>query len=409
MRRAGGLWSHIASFDNLLVATFRAARGKRLAAGVARFLERREPQILRLLEELEAESYRPGAGRSFRILDPKPRVIHAAPFRDRVLHHALIDPLEPIFDRRMIFDSYACRRGKGTHAALARAQCFLRRYRHFASLDIEGFFGSLDHDVVLETLQRIIKDRRVLRLCDVIVRATPPAPGAVRSERGLPIGNLTSQWFANLVLDRLDHEALETLRVPGYLRYMDDMVLFDDDRARLHATLEAVRQSLARLRLSLKEPATILAPARQGLPFLGRILYPGISRLRPSNRRRTRARLRHRRWEFRRGRIGEQQLADSLRSVAAHLRAGGGSAAQRRSLLTPTATTPARRATRVSHRVNRGGSFNNTAVNARSANRNRNAPGNRNNNLGLRPSNVSQRPIAAAGNAQSFAPAAPCP
>ncbi|MEW6744862.1 MAG: reverse transcriptase/maturase family protein [Planctomycetota bacterium] len=325
MRRAGNLWPTIVSFENLCRAAWRAARGKRHVEGIARFLERLEPEVFALQRNLEQETYEPGRAFTFRIFDPKERTITAAPFSDRVVHHALIDPLEPIFERRMASESYACRRGKGTHAALARARQLLRRFEYFLKLDVEHCFESLRHDVVLDTLGRVVKDRNVLRLCERIVR-----PGG-RDGVGLPIGNLTSQWFANLVLDRLDHTIKEVMRIPGYVRYMDDFVLLADDKQRLQEALDEIMVFLANpLRLRLKQCATILAPAREGLPFLGWHIYRGTVRLRRANIQRTRRRLRHRHWEFEVGRIDERKLADCVRSVVAHLEHGTTRAMRRR-------------------------------------------------------------------------------
>lgn len=126
MRRIGSVWETIVSFDNLCSAAIAAARGKRTVRGVARFMERLEPEVLQLQRELRSDSYRPGASTTFVVHDPKTREITAAPFRDRVVHHALIDPLEPWLDRRMIAHSYACRRGRGQHRALGRATRLLR-------------------------------------------------------------------------------------------------------------------------------------------------------------------------------------------------------------------------------------------------------------------------------------------
>ncbi len=203
------------------------------------------------------------------------RTITAAPFRDRVVHHALIDPLEAWFDRRMIAHSYACRRGKGQHRALRHAHRLVRRHSWFLKLDVKGVFPSLAHDVVMDTLRRIVKDRRVLMLCERLVRSG----GA--DGRGLPIGNLTSQWFANLVLDRLDHWITEDLRVPGYVRYMDDFVLFGDDKAVLRGWLAQVEQFLHGMQLRLKDSATMLTPTACGLPFLGFRIYRGLLRCVP--------------------------------------------------------------------------------------------------------------------------------
>lgn len=225
MRRAGNLWPRVIGLENLLAAARRAARGKRGQAGVARFLADREPLCLALQRDLETGTYRPGEPTTFTILDPKERLISAAPFRDRVLHHALMAVLEPVFERRMVFESFACRKRKGTHAALAHARGLVRRFGWLLKLDVAKCFDSLDHEVVLGAVARVVKDRRVLAVLETIVRSSGgAAPDGGRV--GLPIGNLTSQWLANLVLDGLDHHVKEVLRVPGYVRYMDDFGLF---------------------------------------------------------------------------------------------------------------------------------------------------------------------------------------
>jgi len=340
MRRAANLWPDIVSFDALRRAALRAARGKRRVASVARFLADLEPEVLRLQRELSDGSWRPGQAYQFEIHDPKRRTITAAPFADRVVHHALIDRLEPVFDRRMLEHSFACRKGKGTHAALDHARRLLRRHDWFLKLDIERCFDSLDHEVVLGTLARVVKDRRVLALCATIVRGGPRTagcgPGTARHV-GLPIGNLTSQWFCNLVLDRLDHHVKEVLRLPGYVRYMDDFVLFAGDKPTLRAAHDAVASFLAdTLRLRCKPTATILAPARHGLPFLGWNLHRGTTRLRPENLRRIRRRVKLRIWQQRIGRLDTDSFAACLRSVAEHLRHGS-TLGLRRALLLPIA------------------------------------------------------------------------
>lgn len=317
MKRATGLWPRVVAFDNLCAAARRAARGKRRVAGTARFLADLEPNALALQRALSSAEWRPGRAFTFEIHDPKRRTITAAPFEDRVVHHALMDVLEPTLDRRMVYESFACRKGKGTHAALRHARRMVRRHGWFLALDVEHCFETLAHEVVLETVERCIKDRRVLELSGRIVRA------GGRAGRGLPIGNLSSQWFANLVLDRLDHFVKEQPGARGYVRYMDDSVLFADEKAALVRALAAVDRFVGEeLQLRLKERATILAPTRAGLPFLGWRIYPGTTRLRPQNLRRTRRRLRHRRWQYATGRIDESQLAASLRSVTEHLRHG---------------------------------------------------------------------------------------
>lgn len=317
MKPIDEVWQTITSFANLRRAAQRAARGKGGTAGVARFLFRMEPELLRLQRELLAGSYQPGVPFLFEIEDPKPRTIAAAPFRDRVVHHALIDPMEDALDRRLVDQCFACRRGKGQHRALRYAQRLVRRNEWFLKLDVKSFFPSLPHDVVMATLGSVLADTEALGLCERIVRAGGAAG------RGLPIGNLTSQWFANLVLGRLDRHVLAALRPGGYVRYMDDFVLFGDDKPSLRAMHDAVETFLAaELQLALKPGATMLAPVTHGLPFLGWRLYRGLLRLRPENLRRTRSRLRQRRHQLAAGRVDEQRYADSVRAVVAHLRHG---------------------------------------------------------------------------------------
>lgn len=317
MKRTGHVWEEIVSFSNLLRAARRAARGKGDRRAVARYLERVELEVLALGRDLEAGTYRPGEPIRFKIHDPKERVITAAPFRDRVVHHAFLGPLEGVLERRMRPESFACRRGKGTHAALRQARRLLRRHGYFLKLDIERCFESIRHSVVMETLERTLKDARALELARVILGGPEHGPPG---EIGLPIGSLTSQWFANLVLDRLDHFVTEELRSGSYVRYMDDFVLFGQDKTELRSKLELVREFVeTRLQLRLKERATLLAPASEGLPFLGFRLYRGLIRVRPENLRRSRARLRARERAHARGELGEEELSRSVRSVVAHL------------------------------------------------------------------------------------------
>lgn len=397
MKFRPSLWEQVVSFEALCRAARRAALGKRRVAGVARWMADLEPNALRLERELRAGTWRPGRATTFRIHDPKTRTITAAPFEDRVVHHALMDALEPRLERRMLHESFACRRGKGTHRALEHARRLLRRHGWFLKLDVARCFDSIPHDVALACLARVVREPRALELAGRIVRASG------REGRGLPIGNLTSQWLANLVLDRLDHFVKEQLRVPGYVRYMDDFVLFADEKAPLAAWHDEVAGFLAqRLGLELKQRATLLAPARQGLPFLGWRLYRGTTRLRPQNLRRTRARLRRRVWEHRTGRIDDQRLLASVASVMEHLRHGRSAGLRRRlceevaGALSAPRPRSGSRAAGAANRVNRGGSFDNAAANARSANRNNNTPSNADDNLGVRPAKAPHRPIVSA-------------
>lgn len=264
---------------------------------------------------------------TFEIHDPKKRTITVAPFRDQVVHHALIHVLEPIFERRMVAHSYACRRGKGTLRALRHARTMLRRHPWFLKLDVASFFASVEHGVAMAAAERLVKDKRLLRLLSQIVAGPSEPPSLI----GLPLGFLTSQWLANLVLDPLDHWILEQLHIAGYVRYMDDLVLFGPDRATLREAREQVEAYLAeKLHLRLKERATVLSPSAGGLPFLGWMLYPGAIRLRPENLRRYRWRLRQRRRQWALGQRSTQQYREGVASLFDLLEAGGARALKRR-------------------------------------------------------------------------------
>ena len=230
-----------------------------------------------------------------------------------MVHHALCAALEPVLERYAIDDSFACRPGKGSHAAVERARGFTRRYRYFLKLDVRHFFETCDQGVLAALLQRLVKDRRLLDLCRLFIDAG--APGSLPGQ-GLPIGNLTSQHFANLYLGPLDHLVKETLRVRGYLRYMDDLLLFGDDQARLWRRHREVRRFVEQeLRLELKREATVLAPVSEGVPFLGFRVWPGVVRLDRKRARRLGRRLRSLQRGIDRGVLDEDAAARSAQSI----------------------------------------------------------------------------------------------
>jgi len=189
MRRQGHLFDAMVGFGSLRDAALRASRGKRLSRDAAGFLAELEREILALQRELVSGTYRPGPYRTFMVLDRKERLISAAPFRDRVVHHAMCAVMEPAFERHAIAHSFACRPGRGTSAALAAARRFARSTRWFLKMDVKKFFETLDHEILKGMLRRLFKDRRLLEIADRFIDAGAPEcpPG-----RGLPIGNLTT-------------------------------------------------------------------------------------------------------------------------------------------------------------------------------------------------------------------------
>ncbi len=329
--KARDLFGRIASFPALLEAARKAAQGKRAKTGVAAFLANLEPQILRLERELKSGRYRPGRYTVIEIRDPKHRIVSAAPFRDRVVHHAFCAVVEPLFERGFIHDSYANRRGKGTHRAIARYERFRNRHRWVLRCDIYRYFPAIDHEILKADLRRRIACKPTLALADRIVDASNPQEPVnlyyrgdslftpFQRRRGLPIGNLTSQFFANLYLDGLDHFCKEVLGAKGYLRYVDDFALFHDDRQRLEDWRQRIAEYLKGRRLRLHPCKTVVLETVQPTPFLGLILLAGgYRRLPEENVRRFRNRLRglHDRW--RAGTVAREEVIQRVRAWIAH-------------------------------------------------------------------------------------------
>ena len=286
-------YAQVCDWDNLCLAWRKAARGKRGRVAAAAFEYHLEDNLVGLQEDLASQRYRPGPYASFHIHEPKKRLISAAPFRDRVVHHALCNVIEPAFERSFIADSYANRIGKGTHRALDRCQAYARRYRYALSCDVVQFFPSIDHEVLAGILRRKVRDPGLQWLIGQILASGAGVlseeyemvyfPGddlfAVNRPRGLPIGNLTSQFWANCYLNPFDHFIGKELRCPAYLRYVDDFLLFDDNKQQLWQWRAALIERLAGLRLTIHEACAQVRPVSEGIPFLGFTVFPDHRRL----------------------------------------------------------------------------------------------------------------------------------
>lgn len=317
MKRYGNLFEQVIDFDNLMLAARKTLSGHKDKVAVAQFYFHLETEVIRLQEELEAATYHPSPYRSFEIYEPKRRLICAASVRDRVVHHAICNVLEPIFERQLIGDTYACRIGKGTHAAVRKAQVLARQYRFFLKCDIRKYFASVDHVVLQTLLWRKLKDKRLLDILDKII--DQPLPEGEKG-KGLPIGNLTSQHFANLYLGELDHFVKERLRVKGYLRYMDDFLIFGNSKDDLREIYSTAKDFLGRhLLLEVKEESTVLAGVSVGINFLGLRVLPQMVRLEAKKWARFRRRVRGLESAFAEGTIDEAELAQSVTSMIGHI------------------------------------------------------------------------------------------
>lgn len=330
MRRVGNLWAQLTGFANLLAAAEAAAAGKRKRPDVAAFLMNLEPELMLLQRELLDGSYQPGRYRTFTIREPKARQISAAPFRDRVVHHALTRILEPIFERRFSRNSYACRTGKGTHKALAAAREGARRFAYVLKLDVRKYFASIDHRILNEQLQRAIKCKPTLDLAARIIAGSNPQEEVIHyfpgddlftpfdRRRGLPLGNQTSQFFANVYLDRLDRLIDERLRPGTWARYVDDLVLFDGDKQRLRLIHEAVERELSTLRLALHAGKSRIHRCADGVTFLGWRMFPGHARLIRGNVIRFGRRMRRLERDFAACCVEWDEVQQSVRAWIAH-------------------------------------------------------------------------------------------
>jgi len=323
------LFGQIANFGALHEAWRNAVQGKRRKPGAARFTANLEKELLRLERELQDRSWQPGRYVEIAVREPKPRMVSAAPFRDRVVHHALCAVVAPLFERGFIDHSYANRAAKGTHRAVAQYEHWRDRHRHVLRCDIYRYFPAIDHAVLQALFRRRIACPDTLWLMDAIVDGSNPQepvnlyyPGddlfsPFERRRGLPIGNLTSQFMANLYLDGLDHFVTEVLRAP-YLRYVDDFALFHDDPAVLAGWRDRIAACLQGKRLRLHPRKTLVLPTSEPSAFLGYVLLPDRRRLPEDNVRRFRNRLRGMRDRWRAGTIDHSTVEARIQSWIAH-------------------------------------------------------------------------------------------
>jgi len=283
---------------------------------------------------LRESVWRPGGYVHFYLHEPKRRRISAAPFADRVVHHALCNLLEPVLEHAFIPDSYANRRGKGTHRAVDRLQELAKRYPYVLGLDIVKHFPSIDHAVLLDILSRYIEDPRVLDLAAHIIASGYGVlsqeydmvwfPGddllAACRPRGLPIGNLTSQFWSNCYLHPFDQFVKRELRCPAYLRYVDDMALFADSKAQLWAWKRAIVERLATLRLTIHAESAQVAAVTSGISWLGFVVYPTHRRVKARKVVQGTRRLAGRVDAWRTGRISFAKFDSSVSGWINHVR-----------------------------------------------------------------------------------------
>lgn len=373
MKRVGFLIEDIAEMNNLMLAFFKAAKGKSMSDDVESFRKELPQNLQELRQQILTGNLSVGKYHFFKIHDPKERQICAAAFDERVLHHAIMNICHPFFERHLIFDTYATRINKGIYKALEKAEQNMTRYAYVAKLDVRKYFDNITHDILLRKLSRLFKDKRLLNIFEKIIRSYNSGINNLRNtggrNKGIPIGNLTSQYFANYYLSQNDHFIKEQLRVPFYVRYMDDMLLMSDDKEVLKRQLQAIERNLRQIGLELK-PA-VLNKTTMGISFLGYKLYPHTILLNSTSKQRFRKKLITYEENLQLGEWSEKEYQRHIIPLIA---------------FTQFAYTKRLRKEILegSNRVLRGGSWNNNASNCRVANRNNNSPSNRNNNNGFR-------------------------
>ena len=313
-KRHGNLYAAIYNYDNLLDAYRKAKVGKRFKREVLLFTRQLEENLIIIQNELIWKSYQVGQYKYFEVFEPKKRTVAALPFRDRVVQHAINNILEPLFDKTFIYDTYACRTGKGTHAGADRLTRYLRLCRrkwpqtYCLKVDIQKYFPSINHAQLKGIIRRKIKCPDTLWLVELIIDSGGDGV------RGLPIGNLSSQLWANVYLSQIDHYVKEVLRERYYIRYMDDFIVLSDSKTHLWRIRAKIEEYLTdKLSLTVNRKTAIF-PAMRGIDFLGYRIWTTHRLLRKSSVKRVKKRLKLFRWQASQGKMDREHVRASLDS-----------------------------------------------------------------------------------------------
>jgi len=325
------LYVKLCSLDNLRLAYRKARKGKTKEWYVIKFEEKLDDELIRLKHELETQTYKPKSLKRFIIADPKTRVIHASHFRDRIVHHATFNIIEPIFDKTFIYDSYANRKEKGSLAAINRFDYFKRKVSENGRLvkdakdnnmiigyvlkaDIKHYFHTVDHDVLMSIIKKKISDNKLLRLIRTILDENSDYSG-----KGMPIGNLTSQLFANVYLNELDYFVKHKLRAKYYLRYVDDFAILDKNRKVLLEYRESINDFLkSELKIELHEEKSQVYPLHGGIGLLGYRMFYYYRLPTKRNIRMLRNRLLDFERQYRNGEISKEKISESIEGWCAY-------------------------------------------------------------------------------------------
>ncbi len=319
MKRINHVWPNVTTFENLYFAYLLARKGKQSRTEVAIFSANLEQELTTLESQLKDQSYKFGPYRKYTIYEKKPRVIAVAPFRDRVVQHAVMRHIEPAIDARFIYHSYACRKGKGAHRAIRQYQQWANQYSYAIKLDIVKYFASIKHRILIHQLQCMIKDQSALKWFSALIDTYPN--NSIKVNQGLPVGNLSSQVCANLYLNGLDHYVLHHVKPKAYLRYVDDMVLLANSKQQLWEMVNMVEEWLSEnCQLRVHQHNKQVQPTSVGLPLLGFQVFRHKIRLNTANRYRFERKLRSMSERYATGRNTLQQINASVNGWIGHSR-----------------------------------------------------------------------------------------
>jgi len=335
MKTYNNLYDKLCSYDNLMKAFKKARKGKSKKWYVNRFENNLENNLLQLKYELETLTYYPKLLKRFIIRDPKTRVIHASHFRDRIVHHALCNVIEPIFDKTFIYDSYANRKRKGTHAGLKRFDYFKRKVSQNGKLvrnakdnnmvvayvlkaDIKHYFDTVDHDILINIIKRKIKDESIIWLIQKIL----DNHDFKILNKGMPIGNLTSQFFANVYLNELDYFIKHKLKAKYYLRYVDDFVILHRSKEALEDYKIQINEFLKTIKLELHPEKSRVIPLHNCVSLLGFRIFYHYKLPRKSNIRKFERKMVDLIGKYKRGKIDKEKLMESIEGWCAYARHG---------------------------------------------------------------------------------------
>lgn len=307
MKRAKSLFNQIISYENVRLAWLKARRHKTSKNVVKNFSKNVNKNLLIVQKNLKSKPAILSSYSQFTIYEPKERLISVVPFIDRVMHHAIMNVLEPVFEKQFIYHTYACRKGKGSHKAIKYAFSKAKNCEFFLKLDVKKYFDNIDHQILKQKLSRIIKDKECLDLLFDII-------DSFSTEKGLPIGNLTSQFFANLYLSELDHFVLEKLKPSGYCRYMDDFLLFCNSKTELLKMYSKI-ESFCYEKLLLNLKPFIFGKCKDGIAFLGyKITCKDVDLLQKSKKRK-KQKLKSINYEFENNLISKSKYVERVKCL----------------------------------------------------------------------------------------------